>query len=53
MHTELGLSANPQIGNTTFPQIVADLAGADNSIKTAIQFTGGIRNTFGLDCEFE
>ena len=47
LHNELGIPENLNIGNTDFPTIVADLAGADDSIQTAIQFTGRIRNTLG------
>ena len=47
LHNELGIPDNLNIGNTDFPSIIADLAGADDSIQTAIQFTGRIRNTLG------
>jgi hypothetical protein len=47
LHTELGIPANLNIGNTDFPTILIDLAGADNTVQTAIQFTGRIRNTLG------
>jgi len=47
LHSELGVPANLSIGNTDFPTIIAGLAGADDSIQTAIQFTGQIRNTLG------
>lgn len=47
LHRELGISANIQIGNTDFPSIIGDLATANNSIETAIQFTGRVRNTLG------
>ncbi len=47
LHNELGIPDNLNIGKTDFPTIIADLAGADDSIQTAIQFTGRIRNTLG------
>ena len=47
LHGELGIPVNIDIGNTNFPDIVADLAGADDSIQTAVEFTGKIRNTLG------
>jgi hypothetical protein len=47
LHTELGIPAHNNIGNTDFPTIIADLVGADDSVQTAIQFTGRIRNTLG------
>jgi hypothetical protein len=47
LHNELGIPSNLYIGNTDFPTIISDLAGADDSIQTAIQFTGRIRNTLG------
>jgi len=47
LHNELGIQNNLSIGNTDLPTIIADLAGADDSIQTAIQFTGRIRNTLG------
>lgn len=43
---ELGIPAL-KLGSRGFSTIVSDLAGADNSIQTAIQFTGQIRNTLG------
>jgi hypothetical protein len=47
LHVELGISTNLNIGNTDFPTILTDLTGADDSVQTAIQFTGRIRNTLG------
>jgi len=47
LHNELGVPLNMNFGNTIFPAVIADLAGADNSIQTAISFTGRIRNTLG------
>ncbi len=47
LHSELGIPSNLNIGNADLSTIIADLAGADNSIQTAIQFTGRIRNTLG------
>lgn len=47
LHAELGIPENLPIGNTDFPTIITDLAGANDSIQTAIQFTGRVRNTLG------
>ena len=47
LHNELGIAPNLGIGNTDFPTIIANLAGADDSIQTAIRFTGMVRNTLG------
>lgn len=47
LHRELGIPNDFGIGNTDFPSIISDLAGADDTIQTAIQFTGRIRNTLG------
>ena len=47
LHSELGIPNDINIGNTNFPDIIADLAGVNDSIQTAIQFTGKIRNTLG------
>jgi hypothetical protein len=49
LHVKLGIPAKIKIGNINFPDVVADLAGADDSIQTAIKFTGRIRNTLGHD----
>lgn len=43
---ELGIPAL-RISSRGFSTIISNLAGADNSIQTAIQFTGQIRNTLG------
>lgn len=47
LNKELGIPSTMNIGNVDFPTIIAELAGADDSIQTAIQFTGRIRNTLG------
>jgi hypothetical protein len=47
LHAQLGIVANPIVGNTTLPQIVADLPAADESVQTAIMFTARVRNTIG------
>ena len=47
LHVELGISNNITIGHTDFPTIIADLAKANESIQTAIEFTGRVRNTLG------
>lgn len=47
LHVELGIPKKITIGRTDFPTIIADLTGADNSIQTAIEFTGRVRNTLG------
>lgn len=47
LHTQLGISSNLRIGNADFGIILGDLGQADNSIETAIKFTGRIRNTVG------
>ncbi len=44
--TELGIPPL-RLGSRGFSTIVSNLAGANNSIQTAIQFTGQIRNTLG------
>jgi hypothetical protein len=47
LHVELGIPANLNINSRGFSTIIDNLARADNSIQTAIQFTGQIRNTLG------
>lgn len=47
LHNELGIPNNITIGRTDFPTIISDLAAADDSIQTAIEFTGRVRNTLG------
>jgi hypothetical protein len=47
VHAELGIPRNLRIGSRNFPAIVAAVPLADNSIETAIKFTGMIRNTVG------
>ncbi len=49
LHSHLGIPHNIRIGGVDFPTILQDLAGADESIQTAIEFTGKIRNTVGHD----
>jgi len=49
LHVHLGIPNNIRIGGIDFPTILRDLAGADDSIQTAILFTGRIRNTVGHD----
>lgn len=52
LHAELGLPTQISIGNTTFGDIISDLASADNTIQTAIIFTGKVRNTLGHNLEW-
>lgn len=47
LHSQLGISSNLQCGNTNLPQIIRDLATADESIETSIIFASRIRNTIG------
>ena len=47
LHSDLGIPNNLNIGNTDFPTVLGDLAWADETIQTAIIFTGRIRNTLG------
>ena len=49
LYRNLGIRRNLKIGHTDFPTVLADLNGAHDSIETAIQFTGSIRNTLGHD----
>jgi hypothetical protein len=46
-HSELGISPNINISILGFQDIINNLASSNNSIETAIQFTGQIRNTLG------
>jgi hypothetical protein len=47
LHVPLGIPSGINISETDFGTILANLAGVDDSIETAIQFTGKIRNTVG------
>lgn len=47
LNSQLGIGASPRVGSTNLPQIVADLTAADESMQTAIIFTGRVRNTIG------
>lgn len=47
LHQDLGVASNLNIGNSDLQTIINDLDKADDSIQTAIQFTGRIRNTLG------
>ena len=53
LHVELGIPHNLAIGRVTFPVIVAALPLADDSIRTAIELTGKIRNTVGHNLGWE
>ena len=43
----LGIPPNIGIGNTDFPSVLSDLSSANDSILTALQFAGRVRNTVG------
>jgi hypothetical protein len=47
LHSQLGIGANPKVGNSNLPQIVAELPQADESMQTAIVLTARVRNTIG------
>jgi hypothetical protein len=47
LSSPLGIPRNIAIGNTDFPAVLADLSSADDSITTAVKFTGRVRNTVG------
>lgn len=47
LHNYLNIPATVSIGNADFGTILKDLSHADNSIQTAIEVTGRIRNTVG------
>lgn len=47
LHSQLGIAANPNVGNVNLPQIVADLPAADETMQTAITLTAKVRNTIG------
>jgi len=46
LYKELGLESPPKI-SSTFKEILDDVLHIDNSIETAINFTGKVRNTTG------
>jgi len=48
LHSDLGIAKNIKIGNgIDFPTILASLPSADESITTAVEYAGKIRNTVG------
>jgi hypothetical protein len=47
LHIELGIPPNLNINSQGFQAIINNLASANDSIQTAIQYTGQIRNTLG------
>ena len=47
LSTELGVSAQINIGGIDFPQILNDLPGSDESKQTAVEYAGKVRNTVG------
>jgi hypothetical protein len=47
LHKELNIPSTLDIGNIDFPTIVNGLAQSGDSIQTAIQYTGQLRNTLG------
>lgn len=47
LSSRLGIPRNVAIGNTDFPAVLSDLSSADDSITTAVQFAGRVRNTVG------
>jgi hypothetical protein len=49
LQSDLAIPRNLSIGRVTFPTILASLPPSDNSVITAIEFTGRIRNTVGHD----
>jgi hypothetical protein len=49
LSSDLGIPPNLGIGGATFPSVVYDISSADDEIKTAVKFTGRIRNTVGHD----
>jgi hypothetical protein len=49
LHTHLGTPHDIRIGASDFQSILDNLAGAGDSIQTAVEFTGKIRNTVGHD----
>lgn len=47
LSSQLGISKNLTIGDMDFASVLVDLSMADESIETAIKFTGRVRNTLG------
>jgi hypothetical protein len=47
VHSELGIPHDIKIGENDLPTIITHLHTADNSLPTAIQFTGMVRNSVG------
>jgi hypothetical protein len=47
LYAELGIRADIGIGGIDFSTILADLPGSDDSIPTAIEYAGKVRNTVG------
>ena len=47
LHNDLNIRHDISIGKIDFPTIVTNLVTADESIQTAIEFAGQIRNTVG------
>jgi hypothetical protein len=53
LRPHLGFANDFQIGNTDLPSIIQDIPQADDSIRTAIEFTGRIRNTAGHNLSWQ
>jgi hypothetical protein len=49
LYHHLGIPHDIRIGETDFNTVLQEISRADNSIPTAIRFTGRIRNTIGHD----
>lgn len=49
LHTELSIPHNLSIGATDFPTVLRLLPAVDDSITSAVEFTGKLRNTVGHD----
>lgn len=47
LHAELNIPHNMPIGQSNLPDIIRDLGNADNNIRTAVEFTGRLRNSVG------
>lgn len=47
LHQHLGVPGTPNVGNSNLPQIVLDLAAANEDVQTAVLFTARVRNTIG------
>jgi hypothetical protein len=52
LHQLIGIPQNINIGHTDLPIILLELANADDSLQTAMQFAGRIRNTIGHNLEW-